>query len=185
MARSLRTSKVRWKHMMSPTHTHTHTHTHAHTHELRWQHWPRVCSPLVTPLSASAADTLSSIDLLIWGLTRRVRFDKRIQSCSAGPAHAPISHTRCGMCAHSELVSYWRNEYKVAKNVASFNRMPQFTTSIAGRRLHFVHRRCANPSATPILLAHGWPGSVHEFHKIVEPLARDFHVVICTEYACE
>lgn len=75
--------------------------------------------------------------------------------------------------------------------------MPQFTTEVRGRRLHFVHRPCARAGAPALLLAHGWPGSVFEFYKVglhgllpsvarltrvlnnqmVEPLAEDFHVV--------
>eukprot|EP00035_Acanthoeca_spectabilis_P005179 m.110840 g.110840 ORF g.110840 m.110840 type:complete len:367 (+) comp12905_c0_seq3:35-1135(+) len=76
-----------------------------------------------------------------------------------------------------ELSWYWRNAFDIQRHVAKFNRMPQFTTEVRGRRLHFVHRPCARAGAPALLLAHGWPGSVFEFYKMVEPLAEDFHVV--------
>eukprot|EP00037_Helgoeca_nana_P012148 m.109746 g.109746 ORF g.109746 m.109746 type:complete len:206 (-) comp21283_c0_seq1:2323-2940(-) len=77
-----------------------------------------------------------------------------------------------------ELADYWRNTFDIAKNVAIFNKMgPQFTAHIRGRRLHFIHKRCSNPDAPVILLAHGWPGSVFEFYKMIGPLSRHFHVV--------
>jgi hypothetical protein len=88
------------------------------------------------------------------------------------------THTHARTRTHARTHTH-AHRYDIPKSVAQFNQMPQFTTSVNGGqgRLHFVHKRCADPGATPILLAHGWPGSVLEFHKMIEPLARDFHVV--------
>src|SRR5207253_7947691 len=70
---------------------------------------------------------------------------------------------------------------------AQLNRWPQFTTNVAGQRLHFIHARSSEPGAFPLVITHGWPGSVYEFVKILGPLtdpaahggdpADAFHVV--------
>jgi epoxide hydrolase len=86
-----------------------------------------------------------------------------------------------------ELVDYWQHSYDWRKHEATLNELPQFTTTVDGQNIHFVHVRSSNPDAFPLLLSHGWPGSIVEFHKVIEPLAnptahggeaRDaFHVV--------
>ena len=70
-----------------------------------------------------------------------------------------------------ELRDYWLNDYDWRTREAYFNRFPQFTTKIEDLDLHFIHRPSPNPDAMPLLITHGWPGSVVEFHKIIEPLA--------------
>ena len=70
-----------------------------------------------------------------------------------------------------ELRDYWLNDYDWRRREAYFNRFPQFTTKIEDLDLHFIHRPSPNPDAVPLLITHGWPGSVVEFHKIIEPLA--------------
>jgi epoxide hydrolase len=58
------------------------------------------------------------------------------------------------------------------------NTIPQFETDIDGLRVHFLHVRAADPGALPLLLTHGWPGSVLEFLDVLEPLSRRFHLVV-------
>lgn len=58
------------------------------------------------------------------------------------------------------------------------NSIPQFTTEIDGQNVHFLHLRSANPDALPLIATHGWPGSVVELLKVIEPLSEDFHVVV-------
>ena len=70
-----------------------------------------------------------------------------------------------------ELRDYWLNDYDWRTREAYFNRFPQFTTKIEDLDLHFIHHPSPNPDAMPLLITHGWPGSVVEFHKIIEPLA--------------
>ena len=60
---------------------------------------------------------------------------------------------------------------------ALLNRFEQFSTPIDGLDIHFIHQRSSNPNAFPLIITHGWPGSIVEFHKVIEPLAADFHVV--------
>jgi pimeloyl-ACP methyl ester carboxylesterase len=77
-----------------------------------------------------------------------------------------------------ELVTYWREKFDWRGQEAALNRYPQFTTEIDGQNVHFLHIRSANPDALPLILTHGWPGSVLEFLDVIEPLSAGFHLVI-------
>ncbi len=70
-----------------------------------------------------------------------------------------------------ELRDYWLGNYDWRSREAYFNGFPQYTTRIEDLDIHFIHRRSSNPDAVPLLITHGWPGSVVEFHKVIEPLA--------------
>jgi microsomal epoxide hydrolase len=82
-----------------------------------------------------------------------------------------------------ELCETWRTRYDWREHEAALNRWPQFTTVIDGQNLHFVHAKSKHAGAFPLVLTHGWPGSVVEFQKLLPllvdpPDARDaFHVV--------
>ena len=76
-----------------------------------------------------------------------------------------------------ELAEYWRTEYDWRKHESRLNELPQFTTSIDGQNVHFIHVRSKRADALPLLLVHGWPGSIVEFMKVIEPLSENFHVV--------
>jgi len=68
------------------------------------------------------------------------------------------------------LVDHWQHEYDWHRLEHELNRYPQFLTEIDGLDIHFVHVRSKNPRAMPLVLTHGWPGSVLEFLKLVGPL---------------
>ncbi|MBV9841015.1 MAG: epoxide hydrolase [Sphingomonadaceae bacterium] len=68
------------------------------------------------------------------------------------------------------LVDHWRRDYDWRRCEAMLNGWGQFKTHIDGLDIHFVHVRSSYPKALPLLLTHGWPGSVIEFHKVVGPL---------------
>jgi pimeloyl-ACP methyl ester carboxylesterase len=68
------------------------------------------------------------------------------------------------------LVRYWATEYDWRKGEARLNAYPQFMTKIDGVDIHFVHVKSRHPNALPLIVAHGWPGSVFEQIKLVEPL---------------
>lgn len=70
-----------------------------------------------------------------------------------------------------ELADYWRHQYDWRAHESRLNEFPQFTTSIDGQLIHFAHVRSPEPDATPLLLLHGWPGSIVEFTQILRPLA--------------
>lgn len=82
----------------------------------------------------------------------------------------PLDYTR-------ELAVYWADEYDWRAREAHLNRFDQFITEIDGLDIHFIHQRSTNPDALPLVMTHGWPGSVAEFAKVIEPLTADFHVV--------
>jgi pimeloyl-ACP methyl ester carboxylesterase len=81
-----------------------------------------------------------------------------------------------------ELAGYWRNTYEWRTSEAQLNQYPQFTTEIDGQRIHFLHVRSSQPGAKPLLITHGFPSSVAEFMRLIEPLTspatgQAFHVV--------
>lgn len=69
-----------------------------------------------------------------------------------------------------ELVRYWRTGYDWRKLEAKLNALPQFITNIDGVDIHFIHVRSRHPNALPVLVTHGWPGSIIEQLKIIAPL---------------
>jgi pimeloyl-ACP methyl ester carboxylesterase len=69
-----------------------------------------------------------------------------------------------------ELARYWRHEYDWRAAETGLNEWPQFTTTIDGARLHFAHIRSPESEATPLVMTHGWPGSIAEFALVVGPL---------------
>ena len=86
-----------------------------------------------------------------------------------------------------QLCDYWRNTYDWRSRESYFNSFDQYLTEIDGLDIHFIHVKSTNSDARPLLITHGWPGSVVEFHKVIKPLidpqahggnAEDaFHVV--------
>jgi pimeloyl-ACP methyl ester carboxylesterase len=70
-----------------------------------------------------------------------------------------------------ELATYWRHTYDWRAAEARLNAWPQFTTVIDGATVHFAHVRSPEPAATPLILTHGWPGSIVEFLDVAGPLA--------------
>ena len=68
------------------------------------------------------------------------------------------------------LVIYWKDAFNWREQERLLNQLPQFKTTIDGVDIHFMHQRSTNPSALPLVLTHGWPGSFIEFTKIVGPL---------------
>jgi pimeloyl-ACP methyl ester carboxylesterase len=87
-----------------------------------------------------------------------------------------------------ELLRYWGTDYDWRKCEARLNALPQFMTTIDDVDIHFIHLRSSDPNALPIIVTHGWPGSVIEQLKIIDPLVNPtahgasasdaFHVVV-------
>lgn len=82
----------------------------------------------------------------------------------------PLEHLR-------ELAGHWRN-FDWREQERRLNKIPQFLTEIDGTPLHFLHVRSANENAEPLLLTHGWPTTGFAFAEMIEPLSRDFHLVV-------
>jgi epoxide hydrolase len=132
--------------------------------------------PDITPFRIAVSDDV--LDDLRLRLAR-TRWPERecVDDWSQG---IPLEYTR-------ELAAYWADEYDWRSREALLNRFDQFTTDIDGLDIHFIHQRSPHDGALPLIITHGWPGSIVEFHKVIEPLtdptahggrAEDaFHVV--------
>jgi len=68
------------------------------------------------------------------------------------------------------LVAHWEHDYDWRRFESELSTYPQFLTEIDGLDIHFIHVRSANPGAMPLILTHGWPGSIVEFLKLIGPL---------------
>ena len=116
------------------------------------------------------------------GRLRAARFPERecVDDWSQG---IPLAYVQ-------DVCAYWAEKYDWREREARLNRFPQFRTQIDGLGIHFIHARSPHADAMPLVITHGWPGSIVEFHKVIEPLtnptahggeARDaFHVVCPT-----
>ena len=71
-----------------------------------------------------------------------------------------------------KLAKYWATEYDWRKVEARLNAVPNFITEIDGLDIHFIHVRSKHQNALPIIITHGWPGSVVEQLKLIEPLTN-------------
>jgi pimeloyl-ACP methyl ester carboxylesterase len=106
------------------------------------------------------------------------------------PEREPVADASQGvqLATMQKLARYWATEYDWRKIEAKLNAYPQFITELDGLDIHFLHIRSKHENALPLIVTHGWPGSVIEQLKIVEPLtdptahggtaADAFHVVI-------
>ena len=71
-----------------------------------------------------------------------------------------------------KLARYWATDYDWRKVEARLNALPQFVTNIDGVDIHFIHVRSKHPNALPVIITHGWPGSIIELLKIIDPLTN-------------
>ncbi|WP_309623277.1 epoxide hydrolase [Novosphingobium sp.] len=87
------------------------------------------------------------------------------------------------LAALQDLLGYWRGGYDWRRCEARLNALGQYTTEIDGLDIHFIHRRSSHADALPLVITHGWPGSVAEFLGVIDALAEPddgglaFHVV--------
>ena len=91
----------------------------------------------------------------------------RWPSVLPGPAWergVPVGYLR-------DLAAYWRDGFDWRAQEARLNSFPQYTTRIDGQQIHFLHIQSPEPHATPLLLIHGWPGSIAEFLHVTGPLS--------------
>ena len=103
------------------------------------------------------------------------------ETCDDWSQGIPLAYTQ-------ELAGYWAREYDWRRCEAELNRWPQFRTRLDGIDIHFLHCRSSHADALPLIISHGWPGSVLEFRHIIDALvdpvayggsaADAFHVVI-------
>ena len=114
---------------------------------------------------------------------------RRIQA-TKWPEREQVTDSSQGvqLATMQELVRYWATDYDWRKVEARLNALPNFITEIDGLDIHFIHVRSKHEDALPMIVTHGWPGSIIEQLKIIEPLtnptahsasaADAFHLVI-------
>src|ERR1700710_1568749 len=138
---------------------------------------PVIDPPLIEPF------TIAVSDLVLEDLDDRLaatRFPDEIPD-TGWDYGMPMGYLR-------ELVEYWHNDYDWRGQEARLNELPHFQTRIDGQQIHFIHARSPHADATPLLLVHGWQGSIVEFLDVIPRLtepephggrAEDaFHVVV-------
>ena len=69
-----------------------------------------------------------------------------------------------------KVLSYWRDDFDWREQENKLNQFDHYKTEIDGLNMHFIHQRSMNPNAIPLMIVHGWPGSISEFTKIIGPL---------------
>ena len=98
----------------------------------------------------------------------------RASSPRAGPRRRPSKIQSQGprLATMQALARYWAEEYDWRKCEEKLQALPHFITEIDGLDIHFIHVRSEHEDAVPLLVAHGWPGSVIEQLKIIDPLTN-------------
>jgi hypothetical protein len=97
---------------------------------------------------------------------------RRRISATRWPDPEPVSDTSQGvpLALMRDVADYWRSGYDWRRLEAKLNALPQFTTTIGGLDIHFLHIRSKHGDAMPLVVTHGWPGSIVEQLKIIRPL---------------
>jgi pimeloyl-ACP methyl ester carboxylesterase len=104
---------------------------------------------------------------------------KRRLAATRFPDEPPLEpwSTGTGLAYLKDLVEYWRTGFDWRAQEAKLNAFRQHKIDIGGIALHFIHEPSRRAGAMPLLLSHGWPGSVWEFHRLIPLLAEHFTVV--------
>ena len=99
---------------------------------------------------------------------------RRRITASRWPEQEPVPDASQGvqLSTIQKLAGYWKTEYDWRQCEAKLNALPQFITTLDGVDIHFIHVRSKQPDALPIIITHGWPGSVVELLKLIDPLTN-------------
>ena len=134
---------------------------------------PSAASP--NPAKADAAAEDKSIRPFRFTASKEALADlrKRI-AATQWPDKETVTDASQGvqLATMQKLASYWGKDYDWRKCEAKLKALPNFITTIDGLDIHFIHVRSKNPNALPIIITHGWPGSVVEQLKIIDPLTN-------------
>jgi pimeloyl-ACP methyl ester carboxylesterase len=86
------------------------------------------------------------------------------ETCDGWDQGTPLAYAR-------EMARYWAEHYDWRRCERQLNRWPHYLTLLGGVDIHFLHRRSPEADALPLIISHGWPGSIIEFHKVIDALA--------------
>ena len=136
-----------------------------------------VSAAVEAPANATAAAVQPTGDRAIRPFKFRASDDaladlrRRIEA-TRWPSRELVSDTTQGvqLATIQKLASYWATGYDWRKGEERLNRHPQFITTIDGLDIHFIHVKSKHPGALPLIITHGWPGSIIEELKVIEPL---------------
>ncbi|HEX8915161.1 MAG TPA: epoxide hydrolase, partial [Humisphaera sp.] len=134
-------------------------------------------SPAATPLPATPDPSTADESIRPFRVdvpeTALVDLRKRI-AATRWPSRELVPDATQGvqLATMQALAQYWRTDYDWRKFEARLNALPQFVTTIDGTDVHFIHVRSKHPNAMPLILTHGWPGSVVEMLKVIDPLTN-------------
>ena len=126
-----------------------------------------------TPVAADTSDTtirpfkIKVPDADLAELRRRIVSTKWPE-----PEPVPDASQGVQLATMQKLAHYWATDYDWRKLETRLNALPQFTTKIDGLDIHFIHVRSKHPNAMPLIITHGWPGSIVEQLKIIDPLTN-------------
>jgi pimeloyl-ACP methyl ester carboxylesterase len=150
-----------------------------------------VAASNLIPADVSAASDDTAIRSFRINVPEEVLVDLRRRILATRwPERETVSDDSQGLplAAIQEIARYWGTDYDWRKAEATLNALPQFITEIDGLDIHFIHVRSKHENALPLIVTHGWPGSVIEQLKIIDPLANPtahgasasdaFHLVI-------
>src|SRR4030081_988284 len=99
---------------------------------------------------------------------------RRRVAATRWPGKETVSDATQGvqLATMQKLAHYWATDYYWRKAEGELNALPQFVSNIDGLDIHFIHVRSKNPNALPVIITHGWPGSIIEQLKIIDPLTN-------------
>ena len=147
--------------------------------------------PALLPLQSAAAPEGDRIDPFHYEASEERLFDlRRRVAATRWPDREQVDDDTQGvpLATMRKLALYWQTDYDWRKLEARLNAVPQFLTNIDGLDIHFIHARSRHENALPMIVTHGWPGSIIEQMKIIGPMtdptayggsqADAFHLVI-------
>ena len=129
-----------------------------------------------TSAAATAAQDSTAIRPFIVPIVPQAALDdlRRRIAATRWPEKETVADQSQGvqLATMQKLASYWGKDYDWRKCEAKLKALPNFITTIDGLDIHFIHVRSKNPSALPMIVTHGWPGSIVEQLKIIDPLTN-------------
>lgn len=110
--------------------------------------------------------TIAVADQEIAGLSERLHDTRWPETWDADDwsAGVPLAYLQ-------ELALYWADDYSWRDHEAQLNDLPQYVTMVDGQPIHFIHRRSPEPTAMPLVISHGWPGSIVEYMHVIDRLS--------------
>jgi pimeloyl-ACP methyl ester carboxylesterase len=138
--------------------------------------WAQSPSPATSSAAATAAQDSTAIRRFTVPTVPQAALDdlRRRVAATRWPEKETVADQSQGvqLATMQKLASYWGKDYDWRKCEAKLKALPNFITTIDGLDIHFIHVRSKNPNALPVIITHGWPGSIVEQLKIIDPLTN-------------